>query len=358
MKFSDFIKTIIPKKGDASSVVAGKVTVLTVGVAIVGSATVFAGVTINDTIKANQSLTSSFDEPVSSAISSISSIVSQTSSATSKLTYNSLVITPSTTTFVNAYTSSAPVTSESTTTNSTNVAAGTTSTATTSTTPVVNAQMPDGYLEKFQDWYNINTDIVGYLNIPNTVINYPVLQSNDNAYYLNHNIYKQSYGWGNIFADYRVNFTPSALSKNVMLYGHGDTWGGTQLAAMRSYQDVNFYKSHPILTFDTVYGEAQYKVITMFIEDTSPSRGSDVFPFWDMLNTRIDQESEFLYYMQEAYKRSYFTSTVDVLPSDQLLSIQVCQDTNSSNYNRLVLVARKVRAGESTYVDTSGAYQN
>lgn len=216
-------------------------------------------------------------------------------------------------------------------------------------------QMPADYLPKFSNWYSNNSDIKGHLVIPNTKVNYPVVQGKNNTYYLNRNVYRARDCWGVPYVDYRVVIGKGGNSKNIMIYGHGDDRRGLMLSNMKGYRDVNFYKSHPVIQFDTVYEASQWKVITMFKENTNPNRGNKVFEFWNCLNLSTD--NEFNNYISAVKQRAFFTSTVDVNPSDQLLSIQVCENTNRNNYNRLVLVCRKVRAGEDASVDTSGAVQ-
>ncbi len=213
------------------------------------------------------------------------------------------------------------------------------------------------FLPKFQEWYKKNPDIKGHLVIPLTNVNYPVTQGKNNTFYLNHNEYKASYCWGIPYMDYRVKIGKDGNnSKNIMMYGHGDDKRGLMLSNMKKYRDVNFYKEHPVIQFDTLYDENQWKVITMFKEDTNPKRGSKIFEFWNSIN--LNTESAFNAYISAVKQRAFFTSTVDVDPSDQLISIQVCENTNISNYNRLVLVCRRVRDGEEATVDTSEAKQN
>lgn len=221
--------------------------------------------------------------------------------------------------------------------------------------PAAPKEMPAGYLPKFQNWYNANTDVKAHLVIPGTNVNYPVMQTSNNTYYLNHNEYKAKYGWGIPYLDYRVSISSGGNTQNIVMYGHGDDKRGLMLSNMKKYRDVNFYKAHPVIQFDTVYSEGQWKVITMFKEDTNPNRGNAVFAFWNYLD--FGSEADFNNYITNVKSRAFFTSSVDVLPTDQLLSIQVCEDTNINNYNRLVLVCRKVREGESASVDTSTATQ-
>ncbi|MEG2814291.1 MAG: class B sortase, partial [Oscillospiraceae bacterium] len=220
---------------------------------------------------------------------------------------------------------------------------------------VKQTNMPDGYLPEFEEMYNKNKELKAHLVIPNTNVDYYVPQkagAEGNSFYLTHNYEQKYFDWGNPFVDYRVTLTKERTSKNIMMYGHGDDRRGLQLSHMKKYRDVNFYKANPVITFDTVYEKSQWKVITMFKENVSKK---DCFRFWDFIEASSDEEVTT--YLQEVNKRAFFTPAVDVLPSDQLLSIQVCESSDVSIPNRLVLVARKVRPNEDVAVDTSTAKQ-
>lgn len=215
--------------------------------------------------------------------------------------------------------------------------------------------MPDGYLPEFEELYNTNKEVKAKLIIPNTKIDYPVVQkegSIGNSFYLNHNFEQKYSDWGNLFIDYRVDLTKEKTSKNIMMYGHGDDARGLQLSNMKKYRDVNFYKENPVITFDTVYEKAQWKIITMFKENVGKN---NCFEYWNSLELPTDDT--FNSYIENVKRLAFFSPVVDVNPTDQLLSIQVCETSNTSNMNRLVLVARKVRPNENISVDTAQAKQ-
>ena len=232
-------------------------------------------------------------------------------------------------------------------------ASGDTSSKATSSTPSPQTvEMPEGYQEKYAEYYKSNKDIAGWINLPGTKLDYPVAQGNDNYYYLNKNIYKEQSAWGVPYMDYTVAHTPDSQSTNTILYGHSDDKRGLQCSAVKGYRNVDFYKQHPTIDFDSVYSDGTYKIVSFFI--TNQNAGN-----WFPYHTFIEGgEQDVLNYVAQAKERSYINTNVDVVGTDKLLTIQTCEDTNASNFNRLVLVARKVRPGEDASVDTSGAAQN
>ena len=210
--------------------------------------------------------------------------------------------------------------------------------------------LPEGYLKKFGAAYEVNNEIVGWITIPNTNINLPVLQHDDNDYYLNHNFEGEADTNGVPFMDFRNNV--EELDNNTLIYGHN--WeSGQMFHSLLLYEDVEFYKENPVITFDTVYEESQWKVIACFEANTDPAIG-EVFNYWNFIRT--DDPERMQWYIDEVQARSFFTTTVDVTTDDKLLTIQTC--ANDRYNTKVCLVARKVRPGESAEVDTEGAAEN
>ena len=95
---------------------------------------------------------------------------------------------------------------------------------------------------------------------------------------------------GTPFVDYRTNLR---TTQNTIVYGH-NMRTGTMFETLLQYRDMNFYKEHPTLTFDSVYEEGEYKVIGMFIANTRPEDG----PIFDYLNFLDGTEETFMEYVE------------------------------------------------------------
>lgn len=218
-------------------------------------------------------------------------------------------------------------------------------------TPEQVSSLPDGYLEKFAAAYEINHDLAGWLTIPNTNMNLPVVQCEDNDFYLNHSFEGTFDTIGTPFMDFRNEITPE-LNTNTLIYGHN--WeSGAMFHSLLLYRDLEFYKTSPVITFDTVYEESQWKVISCF-EATTDSSVGEVFNYFNFVRTKNEERIQ--WYIDEITARSFFLTTVDVNTSDKFLTIQTC--ANDRYNTKVCIVARKVRPGESAEVDVENAVVN
>ncbi|WMJ22125.1 class B sortase [Paludicola sp. MB14-C6] len=210
-----------------------------------------------------------------------------------------------------------------------------------------------GVVKDFNKLYEINKDTIGWLSIPETRLDLPVAKASDNTYYLNHTITKKSYSLGIPFADSKATFTKDKQSNNITIYSHAAK-DGSYFAVLKNYKDVAFYKSHPNITFNTIYGTGNYKIIGLFMEDVSDNNKA-MFNYHDYTDMN---EAQFNDYVANVMKRNYFKTSVDTKFGDQLITLSTCDyEVNNTDF-RIALVARKVRAGESAKVDTGSAVKN
>lgn len=217
------------------------------------------------------------------------------------------------------------------------------------------SNLPEGYLEKFAALYAKNPEIKGWIKINNTRVNFPVMQTTDNSFYLNHNFDKGYNRYGEPFVDYRCTIGPSdQLSTNTIIYGHNSTLGKL-FSDVKKYKDINFYKTTPVINFDTVYEETEWKVIAAFV-----TSGSDDGGYYFQYHNFIEAQSEehFDWFIRQIKRRSLYNTTVDVEYGDKLLTLSTCTDHSELEDGRVVVVARRVRDGESAAVDTAGATKN
>lgn len=218
-----------------------------------------------------------------------------------------------------------------------------------------NADLPDDYpaeyLAKFADLYSINPDIQGWLSIEGTSFSYPVVQSSqdtsDSQYYLRRNFSGNYSDHGVPFLDYRASIKDP--SDNLVIYGH-NMRDGQMFEELLQYKNLDYYRSHPIIRFDSVYEEAEYKVVAMFITNTLNIHG-DIFDYHNFINAESDED--FDRYLYSIQIRSILNTGVDVGPGDQLLTLSTC--SYEFKGARFVVVARKVRDGESAQVDTAAS---
>ncbi len=214
----------------------------------------------------------------------------------------------------------------------------------------VSENYPRAYLTKFASLWEMNGDIVGWLSIDGTQVNYPVVQSDDNDYYLHKDFSKADNKYGIPFADCRVDI--SKPSTNIPIYSH-NMKDGQMFGELINYQSLDYYKQHPVINFDSLYEEGKYKIVGMFIASTLPEHAPN-FEYHNFIEAETDQE--LMDFANEVLSRSLIVTGVDIQPGDHLITLSTC--TYDFEEARFAIVARRVREGEAETVDTSAAYIN
>ena len=177
---------------------------------------------------------------------------------------------------------------------------------------------------------SLNRDVYGWLKVNNTNIDYPVVHTDDNSYYLKHNLYKEKDKNGWIFMDYR-NSTSDNLSKNTIIYGHNMYYSGVMFGTLhKAYQKSWYTKaSNQTITFNTLYSNMNFKIFSIYkIPKTS-----------DYLITDFDNDEDFMNYVNMVKGRSITNFGVDVDKDDYILTLSTC----TGNNDRLVIHAKLVK---------------
>ena len=211
-------------------------------------------------------------------------------------------------------------------------------------------QLPTGAINaEYAALYAKNNDFIGWLNIPGTNVDYPVMQTDDNDYYLHRNFDRQEVFEGTLFADYRGKITPEGMPQNTVIYGHNMLLK-YQFSALQNYKkDIEFLEMSPVIDFNTLYGNAKYKIISVFLVNWLPKDG-EVFKYNS--TNYFKNQSEFFDFVVECMDRSLYETGVDIEYGDEFLTLSTC-DMSTYMDLRLVVVARKVRPNENPNVDAS-----
>lgn len=212
------------------------------------------------------------------------------------------------------------------------------------------AVKPDN-AERFAALINYNNDIRGWITVPGTNIDYPVVFATEDKtdYYLTHNVDGEEDKNGALFIDYRTELTEN--SKVVLINGHNMKSTGLMFHELKEYKTLSFYQENPVFTFDTVYGDGEYKIISLIKTNNNESHG-ERFNFY---KTDFADDTEFMEYVYQLKLRSMFECPVNVNEDDSLLLLATC--TWDMDDMRFIVVARKVREGEDTTVDTALAFK-
>ena len=216
-----------------------------------------------------------------------------------------------------------------------------------------NVLFPANIQLKYAKLYGENQDFVGYLSADGVNLNLPVVQTDNDETYLNKNFYGAKTKYGCPFVTHLNNMSYNHLDMNTVIFGHHMN-NGTIFGALDKYKTLAGYKTAPIISFNTLYKDYQWKVIAAFITNGYASGDNGyIFPYYF---TNLSSASKMTTYLNELAQRSLYDTGVDVLPSDKLLTLSTC--SHEFDDARFVVVARLVRPGEKAIVDTSVAVVN
>ncbi|HHW46189.1 MAG TPA: competence/damage-inducible protein A [Clostridiales bacterium] len=217
----------------------------------------------------------------------------------------------------------------------------------------------DGIYKRFEPLIAQNSDIKGWITISNTNIDYPVYQTTDNEFYVDHNLNKEKSKAGAIFIDYNAVITKERVSQNIVIYGHhrrdGSMFHNLKKYSIKSNSKaLDFYKQNPLIQFDTLYRPGTYKIFAVFITNALPEHDNgNVFAYRP---SEFASQQDFLKWIDEVRKRSMIITPVDVIENDEIITLSTC--SYEFDDARLVVMARRVREGESTAVNVSEAKLN
>ncbi|MFU2421712.1 MAG: class B sortase [Bacteroides sp.] len=194
--------------------------------------------------------------------------------------------------------------------------------------------LPD-ILPEYQTLYSLNKRLIGWVKIDDTYIDYPVLQTVNNDYYLNHNFDQEEDKNGSIFLDKDCSIYPR--STNLILYGH-HMRSGRMFGQLNKYSSEKFYKEHKYIQFDTIYEKGTYEVMYVF-RSKIYEESEIVFKYYQF--TDAVSETEFESNMMQMADMSLYDTGVSAEYGDELLTLSTCDYYTSDG--RFVVVAKKIR---------------
>lgn len=188
-------------------------------------------------------------------------------------------------------------------------------------------------LEQFHTLYEQNPDIRGWLKIDGTRIDYPVMQSGDDPeFYLKHDFEKQANKNGMPFLDTR--YSPEG-SDVLLIHGH-NMKNGLMFSDLMLYKEESFYRSHPLIRFNTLYEEGEYEIIAVIL---SPAlyEGQDGFRYYE--TDSITTSAAFDEYLQSIQALALYETDATACYGDRLIILSTCE--YSQENGRLAVLARK-----------------
>ncbi len=206
----------------------------------------------------------------------------------------------------------------------------------------------DNQFSKFDILKSQNNDIVGWINIAGTEVNNPVYQYTDNQFYVSHDMDKKSNSYGALFLDYRCNINPMSLTRNQIIYGHNMRYGA-MFGTLDEYRDINYLRQNPIISFDSLYEQRNYKIFAiMIVNDTEDS----TFGYsYSAYRTTFTSDTDFMQWIQYSRDRSLYDIPVDINSDDEIITLSTCcYDFDNA---RFVILGRLVRDDEASEVDVN-----
>lgn len=191
-----------------------------------------------------------------------------------------------------------------------------------------------GYTYSYTDFMNINVnnythinqDIVGWLKVEGTSVNYLTVQAGDNDFYLDHDLNKNSSLTDWLFGDYRNNF--NELDKNTIIYGHNmanGTMFGTLIRAVNPW----WYKAtkNQYIKFNTRNSKMVWQIFSIY----------EIDPVVDYLQTVFASDNQYLTFLNTMKSRSIYNFNVDLNSNDKILTLQTC---DNSGAKRIIVQAK------------------
>ena len=215
-----------------------------------------------------------------------------------------------------------------------------------------NIEFPSGMKAKYADLYAINPDLVGWIKINGLEIELPVVQGENNSYYLKHNFNKENSKYGSIFVNNKNNI--ETLDLNTVVFGHRMHSDTQMFTNLREYATIEGFKKAPLIEFNTLYGDYAWKVYAVFI--TNGSANADNGNLFDYTFPNLATVENYGQFIAEVNQRKLYDTGVGIQQTDKILTLSTC--TYEFDNARLVVIARQVRPGESTEVDTSLVAKN
>lgn len=187
--------------------------------------------------------------------------------------------------------------------------------------------------EKYMKAYEINEDLVGWIYINGTNIDFPVVQSKYSPnFYLRRDFNKEYSILGVPYASEQCDVD---MSDNVIIYGH-NIRGGKMFAELENYESYDFYKNHKTINFDTLNSLGEYKVVAVFKVNVDEEKS---FEYYNFINA--SSKDEFEQFIQKCKQLSFYNIDEEVDFSDKLITLSTCEYTY--NDGRLVVVAKKIK---------------
>lgn len=181
-----------------------------------------------------------------------------------------------------------------------------------------NTSEDSNMINSYDKIYEVNPDTVGWLAVKGTKIDYPVVRTTDNSYYLKRNIYKEKDYNGWVFMDYRNSI--DTLNDNTIIYAHNRYTSGVMFGSLPNIRKKSWLKNKENydIKFNTLYAEGTWRIFSMY--------GIDVTSDYLVVNFFDDEKkADFIKMLKD---RSEYDFGTEVGVDDNILTLSTCLDNN------------------------------
>ncbi len=199
---------------------------------------------------------------------------------------------------------------------------------------IIEQYAENGMILSYYELWSRNNDMVGWVKIGDTQIDYPVMyKSEDWMYYMKRNFDGESQSRGTPFVDIDCDvFKPST---NIIIYGH-NMRDKSMFGALHYYKDKSFWETHSDIYFDTLYKRGTYKIFAVLETTANDTDGA----FKYNQNTELATEEDFNNFVTTAKYLSFYDTGITPQFGDELLTLSTCAYDVSNG--RIIVIAKKV----------------
>ena len=195
------------------------------------------------------------------------------------------------------------------------------------------AMEPKEILPQYKDLYEQNNEIFGWLTIPDTKIDYPVMYTPSESEKYLHAAFDGSYSYaGTPFID--INCQPD--SQNLLIYAHNMP-NGSMFRNLLKFQEKTYWQKHPTITFNTIYEEGEYEIVAAFYDRLYLETETDVFKFYYFIDP--ETKAEFEEGIAEIKAKALYDTGIEVNYGDKLITLVTC--AYQTTHGRFAVLARQ-----------------
>ena len=208
-------------------------------------------------------------------------------------------------------------------------------------------------LNLLKDYKAYNSDVYGIIRIKDTVLNHPFMYTpDDESFYLNRDLDKKQNSHGVPFL--AVGSAFGQPGSNSVIYGHNITITEKDIFAdLYYYEDLEFYKEHPIIETVTEYGSRKWLIFAYYLVDNE----DEEFAYWETQD--FTSNSLFVTYMDEVKKRNWLNVDIPLTMDSSYITLSSCSnELSGSGTNRMVVMAKLLKNEEDVSAVISNAARN